>query len=197
MRQSRVQFVPVQHGSRGRPPDRLITWQPPHRRAAFGSFAAFGDFDLECLPNRDSRPYRAKYGLDDAEKHPVGYSTYFNWSMVAYVMSLIATLIAMIYMEAAQPALLYIVPFVIGASMLVALARGEMTELWAFEVPGAEEGEGPIVDMVHALTDGDGNAKRRLTKADVDELRKLLDEIVPEEDDENEEVADSENKKDQ
>ena len=43
----------------------------------------------------------------------------------------------------------------------------------------------------------DGNAKRRLTKADVDELRKLLDEIVPEEDDENEEVADSENKKDQ
>ena len=30
------------------------------------AFAAFGDFDLECLPNRDSRPYRAKYGLDDA-----------------------------------------------------------------------------------------------------------------------------------
>ena len=129
---------------------------------------------------RHFRANVAKYGLDEAEKHPVGYSTYFNWSMVAYVLSLVATLIAMIYMEAAQPALLYIVPFVIGASMLVALARGEMTELWAFEVPGAEEGEGRIADMVQALTDDEGNVKRRLTKADVAELRELLDRIEEE-----------------
>jgi hypothetical protein len=139
---------------------------------------------------RHFRANVAKYGLDEAEKHPVGYSTYFNWSMVAYVLSLVATLIAMIYMEAAQPALLYIVPFVIGASMLVALARGEMTELWAFEVPGAEEGECRIADMVQALTDDEGNVKRRLTKADVAELRELLDRIE-------EENADSEKKKDE
>eukprot|EP00946_MAST-07B_sp_MAST-7B-sp1_P001278 g1278.t1 len=150
---------------------------------------------------RHFRANVAKYGLEDAERHPVGYSTYFNWSMIAYVLSLIATLIAMIYMDAAQPALLYIVPFVLGASMLVALIRGEMTELWEFEVPGAEENEGPIADMVETLTDDEGNVKRRLTKADVAELRKLLDTIIPDDDDEasssKDGTANGEKKKDQ
>lgn len=145
---------------------------------------------------RHFRKNVALYGLEEAERHPVGYSTYFNWSMVAYVASLGATLVAMIYMEAAQPALLYIVPFVIGASMLVAVARGELAELWAFEVPGADEGDAKIKDMVGKLHDTEGNVKRRLTKADVAELRDLLDQIIPE-DNQSVEVAAGEKKKDQ
>lgn len=70
-----------------------------------------------------------------------GRHTYFNVSMVAYVLSLVATLAAMIMFEAAQPALLYIVPFVLVASFGLAAWRGEVSNLWAFEVIGAEEEE--------------------------------------------------------
>lgn len=41
--------------------DALLAAARPLAGAPFGP-----DFDLECLPNRDSRPYAAKYGLDDA-----------------------------------------------------------------------------------------------------------------------------------
>ena len=64
---------------------------------------------------------------------------YFNWSIVAYVLSLGVTLAAMLIFEAAQPALLYIVPFVLCASFGVAITKGELNELWSFEVPDDDD----------------------------------------------------------
>eukprot|EP00442_Polarella_glacialis_P010031 CAMPEP_0115099190 /NCGR_PEP_ID=MMETSP0227-20121206/31684_1 /TAXON_ID=89957 /ORGANISM="Polarella glacialis, Strain CCMP 1383" /LENGTH=495 /DNA_ID=CAMNT_0002494093 /DNA_START=71 /DNA_END=1558 /DNA_ORIENTATION=- len=60
---------------------------------------------------------------------------YLNAIMVAYVLSLITTVAIMLFFNAAQPALLYIVPYVLVASAGVALQRGEFKELWAYYIP--------------------------------------------------------------
>lgn len=65
---------------------------------------------------------------------------YLNSAMVAYVLSLITTVSIMLFFNAAQPALLYIVPYVLIASLVVALARGEFMDLWSFVI---EEDEAP------------------------------------------------------
>ena len=43
------------------PAARFEGGHPPRAQAPFDHF---GDFDLECLPNRDSRPYARRYGLE-------------------------------------------------------------------------------------------------------------------------------------
>jgi uncharacterized membrane protein YeaQ/YmgE (transglycosylase-associated protein family) len=65
-------------------------------------------------------------------KHGAG-KQYFYAAMVGYVAGLIATLIVMYKFAAAQPALLYIVPGVVGAVFAQAVARGEVSQLWQFE----------------------------------------------------------------
>ena len=57
------------------------------------------------------------------------YWNYFNVAMFAYVLSLVVTLAAMIIWEAAQPALLYIVPFLIITSGIMAWLKGDLTQL--------------------------------------------------------------------
>uniref|UniRef100_A0A7S4RWT5 Signal peptide peptidase n=1 Tax=Alexandrium monilatum TaxID=311494 RepID=A0A7S4RWT5_9DINO len=64
---------------------------------------------------------------------------YLNACMFAYFLSLITTVAVMLLFNAAQPALLYIVPYVMVASALVALSRGEFGELWAYEIPDQDE----------------------------------------------------------
>jgi len=60
---------------------------------------------------------------------------YLNTTMVAYVLSLVTTVAIMLFFNAAQPALLYIVPYVLVTSVIVALLRGEFWELWSFTIP--------------------------------------------------------------
>lgn len=57
---------------------------------------------------------------------------YFYTSMVAYVLGLVATTIALNVFNAAQPALLYLVPACLIACVGVAVSKGEMKELWAY-----------------------------------------------------------------
>lgn len=64
---------------------------------------------------------------------------YLNVTMVAYVLSLVTTVSIMLFFNAAQPALLYIVPFVLIASLGVAVVRGELKELLAFEMSDEQE----------------------------------------------------------
>merc|ERR1712217_948607 len=64
---------------------------------------------------------------------------YLNTTMVAYTFSLITTVAIMLFFNAAQPALLYIVPYVLIASLVVALARGEFKELWNYVITEDEE----------------------------------------------------------
>merc|ERR1719330_246052 len=59
---------------------------------------------------------------------------YLKVVMVAYFLSLLTTVSIMLFFNAAQPALLYIVPYVLAASVITALARGEMKQLWAYTI---------------------------------------------------------------
>jgi minor histocompatibility antigen H13 len=70
---------------------------------------------------------------------------YFYSAMIAYVMGLGVTLFVMIYFQAAQPALLYLVPACLGSSFLCAIVRGEVKALLAYseEEEEPEEGEAP------------------------------------------------------
>lgn len=58
--------------------------------------------------------------------------TYFKASLVGYVAGLLATLGVMMVWNHAQPALLYLVPGVLGSLWLTALARGEIALMWAY-----------------------------------------------------------------
>uniref|UniRef100_A0A493TRV9 Histocompatibility minor 13 n=1 Tax=Anas platyrhynchos platyrhynchos TaxID=8840 RepID=A0A493TRV9_ANAPP len=65
--------------------------------------------------------------------------TYFYTSFVAYIFGLGLTIFIMHIFKHAQPALLYLVPACIGFPLLVALAKGEVTEMfrWASAGVGA------------------------------------------------------------
>ncbi|CAM9661352.1 unnamed protein product [Phaeothamnion confervicola] len=62
----------------------------------------------------------------------------FRTSMVAYVGGLAVTLFVMRYFNAAQPALLYLVPACLLASAGAAAARGELRALWRYSEEGDE-----------------------------------------------------------
>eukprot|EP00301_Raphidiophrys_heterophryoidea_P010018 c15047_g1_i1.p1 GENE.c15047_g1_i1~~c15047_g1_i1.p1 ORF type:complete len:396 (-),score=150.40 c15047_g1_i1:138-1259(-) len=57
---------------------------------------------------------------------------YFLWCFGGYVLGLIATIAVMHVFQAAQPALLYLVPACIGTSLLPALLRGDLKALFAY-----------------------------------------------------------------
>uniref|UniRef100_A0A803JKQ3 Histocompatibility minor 13 n=1 Tax=Xenopus tropicalis TaxID=8364 RepID=A0A803JKQ3_XENTR len=59
--------------------------------------------------------------------------TYFYTSFVAYVFGLALTIFVMHTFKHAQPALLYLVPACIGFPLLVALVKGEVTEMFSYE----------------------------------------------------------------
>jgi len=67
---------------------------------------------------------------------------YFLVNMVSYGLGLLTTVLIMYYFKAAQPALLYLVPACLLGSILVAVVRGQLWELFAYseEEPPAKEG---------------------------------------------------------
>jgi len=78
----------------------------------------------------------------DEQRQP-GSRVYFYTVLVAYLLGLVATYVAMMWSEHAQPALLYLVPSCILIPALVALLRGEFGELYKYsEEEEEEEGEG-------------------------------------------------------
>lgn len=76
------------------------------------------------------------------QAEPTSFATpYFNATFVAYIIGLVVTIGIMHVFKAAQPALLYLVPACLGTSLLLALARGELSPLFAYseEAPATEE----------------------------------------------------------
>jgi len=74
------------------------------------------------------------------EAHFTFPKTYFKASLVGYVLGLLATLGVMMVWNHAQPALLYLVPGVLGSIWLTALVRGELNLMWNYtEDIGDEE----------------------------------------------------------
>merc|ERR1712086_449009 len=65
---------------------------------------------------------------------------YFTAIMVSYVLGLVTTIVCMMFFDAAQPALLYLVPACLASTYLTACWRRETSDLWAFNEEAAEEG---------------------------------------------------------
>ena len=66
---------------------------------------------------------------------------YFHSALLGYVIGLGTTLYIMIAFEAAQPALLYLVPACLGSSLTCAFVRGEVKELFAYSEEEEESKE--------------------------------------------------------
>ncbi|KAK5864099.1 hypothetical protein PBY51_001067 [Eleginops maclovinus] len=67
--------------------------------------------------------------------------TYFYSSFLAYIFGLGLTIFVMHTFKHAQPALLYLVPACIGFPVIVALVKGELTELFSYEETVPEDTE--------------------------------------------------------
>ncbi|KAM9350897.1 minor histocompatibility antigen H13 [Symphorus nematophorus] len=65
--------------------------------------------------------------------------TYFYSSFLAYIFGLGLTIFVMHTFKHAQPALLYLVPACVGFPVIVALFKGELTEMFRYEESPAEE----------------------------------------------------------
>ncbi|KYQ92101.1 peptidase A22B family protein [Tieghemostelium lacteum] len=62
-------------------------------------------------------------------KKPFTSTPYFTTTLIAYGLGLATTIFVMHTFRAAQPALLYLVPFCVGASLLTGLFKGQLREL--------------------------------------------------------------------
>ncbi|OWF54425.1 minor histocompatibility antigen H13-like [Mizuhopecten yessoensis] len=65
--------------------------------------------------------------------------TYFYASFIAYLLGLMLTIFVMHFFKHAQPALLYLVPACIGLPLVVALAKGEVRQLFSYEDASEEK----------------------------------------------------------
>ncbi len=80
---------------------------------------------------------------------------YFHSAMIAYFLGLAMTLFIMIQFQAAQPALLYLVPACLGSSFLCGIVRGEVAALLSYS---EEEEE---VDEVKDATETEGKVDKK------------------------------------
>lgn len=78
--------------------------------------------------------------------------TYFYASMVGYFLGMMVTLAMLLIFKHGQPALLYLVPGVLGSLLFTSLVRGEFKELWMYTEDGS-------LDTVDVVVDLDGNGK--------------------------------------
>merc|ERR1719295_2234770 len=65
---------------------------------------------------------------------------YFYTGFIAYISGLLLTIFIMHVYKHAQPALLYLVPACVGAPILVATLRGELTTLFSYDDGALTEG---------------------------------------------------------
>tara|TARA_R110002050_G_scaffold186573_1_gene320906 strand:+ start:1590 stop:1856 length:267 start_codon:yes stop_codon:yes gene_type:complete len=59
--------------------------------------------------------------------------TFFNTTFLSYILGLATTIFVMHTFQAAQPALLYLVPFCVGSSIITGLATGSLGKLVNYE----------------------------------------------------------------
>jgi minor histocompatibility antigen H13 len=81
----------------------------------------------------------AKMPTKDIDIHAAFPKPYFHSCLFAYFLGLATTLFVMIQFNAAQPALLYLVPACLGSSFLCAVLRGEVEALLAYSEEEEEE----------------------------------------------------------
>lgn len=90
-----------------------------------------------------SPPTTAPTSQTEAYSFPATFrKTYFHASIIGYIIGMFATLIVLNAYQHAQPALLYLVPGVLGALWGTALLRGEIGEMWRYTEDEVVEDEG-------------------------------------------------------
>ncbi|KNG50036.1 signal peptide peptidase [Stemphylium lycopersici] len=92
--------------------------------------------------------------------------TYFKAGLVGYILGLLATLGVMMVWNHAQPALLYLVPGVLGSVWLTALVRGEINLMWNYteEIEDEEEQGKEPKDDSEDLKDAKSRGNRSSTR---------------------------------
>lgn len=87
---------------------------------------------------------------------------YFRATIFGYLLGMLATLAVLIATKHGQPALLYLVPGVVGSAYLTGWWRGELGDMWKYTEDGSLDVEDVVVDV-----DGEGNViKAPKEKAD-------------------------------
>lgn len=107
--------------------------------------------------------------------------TYFYASMMGYGAGMMVTFAVLVCYKHGQPALLYLVPCVIGSLLITSLLRGEFKELWMYTEDGS-------LDTVDVVVDLDGNGKAVKT------IGKLEDGVVDTTKDDKKKDAEKEDK---
>lgn len=87
--------------------------------------------------------------------------TYFYTSFAAYIFGLGLTIFIMHIFKHAQPALLYLVPACIGFPVLVALAKGEVAEMFSYEESNPKD---PAAETESKEESTEASASKRLEK---------------------------------
>lgn len=84
---------------------------------------------------------RPLFASDDSRPEPpfTFPKTYFKASLIGYIVGMLTTLGVMHIWGHAQPALLYLVPGVLGSLWLTALVRGEIGLMWEFSEETTDE----------------------------------------------------------
>lgn len=104
----------------------LATGPRPFAMLGLGDIVIPGIFVALMLRYDASRKYESKY---------------FHSAFFGYCLGLVTTIFVMNYFEAAQPALLYIVPGVLGSVLLHAYLKGELAAVFAYSEGSAKEEE--------------------------------------------------------
>lgn len=103
-------------------------------------------FFLALLLRFDAHNAKVPYFPTDA--HVSFPKPYFHSCLIGYILGMATTMFVMIKFQAAQPALLYLVPACLGSSFLTALVRGEVKALldYSEEIEEEEKVEEKAVD---------------------------------------------------
>jgi len=80
-----------------------------------------------------------RFDVKRSAKNQTPSKIYFYTTFLWYFIGLVTTIFVMHTFQAAQPALLYLVPACLGSSIILALMRGEVTELLAYKEETKEE----------------------------------------------------------
>ncbi|KAG4025957.1 hypothetical protein MFRU_047g00210 [Monilinia fructicola] len=109
---------------------------------------------------------------------------YFKAALVGYIIGMITTLVVLNVFRHAQPALLYLVPGVVGALWGTAVVRGELGVMWGYTEDGSLEeggkkgkGKGEKEEKKIGVEEGES---RRKTEAQKEEKEKALDQGLKE-----------------
>lgn len=116
----------------------------------------------------------AKTGVPEA---PFTFpKTYFTAGLVGYILGLLATLGVMMVWNHAQPALLYLVPGVLGSIWLTALVRGEIDLMWNYteEIEDEEESGKPKDDDKQLAETKNGSVKSVPSKSEANDQTKRV-----------------------